>query len=691
MFWNKPAPQTDIEKLSIENEKLQKIAGLYKSITQVQELEKTLAEIFSGINSSLGYQASLLIAVPEQNKLEAFQVNSVASFLTKAFAKAGGSALSVPLKYSTPSEMGLAVKAYHTGEVQISNSMYEIVKPLISKSVGDGIQKLMGIKYGIVVPINSKEKTIAVLTAGSHTPISTQDKEHLLAYADLAGITLGNSQLFSQIQVQLKQLQSRNADMEALTSLIVTLSKTLDPKEVAQSAVNLLNKQEFIIGGALSMYDPEQDAMVSTAVSENQLAKKAKEIVGDLNSLVTKVNDPANQQNPAIMAFKTGKVQHTTDLKSYLSPVVPAKLVGPMTKLMQIKSVSIYPLYVRDKVVGTLAYYIKDNVYESLEPSRQKLLDTYSLQIGIALENAQLYTESQKSQKSMQQANTSLEEAVSALKEARRRERDMLDVMGHELRTPISIVRNALLMLDREHKKQDLQDAEIVKYLGMAIESTRREIFLIETLLSATKVDGSRIQMYFEEIGIKDVITDAIEAQSSTLHTKNLKLVYTPPADDVMVYADRTRTQEIMDNLLSNAIKYTMKGEIKMSLWQDQEFGWVSVQDSGMGIAEADMQQLGRKFFRAKQYVDTHTPLGENAQVVRPGGTGLGLYVTFDLIGTMKGKLYINSELGKGSTFTFGLPLSKGQEPKQMDQTFDPQQQKDRSHIIIGQEAPKPA
>src|SRR5262249_33991502 len=157
--------------------------------------------------------------------------------------------------------------------------------------------------------------------------------------------------------------------------------------------------------------------------------------------------------------------------------------------------------------------------------------------------------------------------------------------------------------------------------------------------------------------------------QKTAAEQKGLKLDYTPPAGDIFTYADRTRTQEVVDNFLSNAVKYTDKGTIKVDVWKDGSFGWIRVKDSGIGISEDDLKNLGKKFFRAKQY----TPGGvtKEANIVRPGGTGLGLYVTFDLIRIMGGTLYINSKIGDGSSFTFSLPLHAGQPDKQVDQTFN--------------------
>jgi signal transduction histidine kinase len=290
----------------------------------------------------------------------------------------------------------------------------------------------------------------------------------------------------------------------------------------------------------------------------------------------------------------------------------------------------------------------------------------------------------------LQKTNKDLEATLAQLQEVRRQERDMIDVMGHELRTPISIVRNALVMLERlkDQTQGKISPAELSKYLDMSLESSRREITLIETLLSATKVDNARIQLYFVKSDMVDMVDDAIEGQKTPISQKHLEVKYNRPSESIWVYADRTRAQEIIDNFLSNAIKYTLQGSVTINTWKDSQFGWTSVKDTGIGISEEDMQNLGKKFFRAKQHIPKSN--GSSTEVVRPGGTGLGLYVTFDLIKIMGGSLYINSKVGEGTTFTYSLPLYTGQPEKQVDQTFDNTIESTKAFIYLNKEAPQP-
>ncbi|HII95249.1 MAG TPA: hypothetical protein HA367_05910, partial [Candidatus Methanofastidiosum sp.] len=123
------------------------------------------------------------------------------------------------------------------------------------------------------------------------------------------------------------------------------------------------------------------------------------------------------------------------------------------------------------------------------------------------------------------------------------------------------------------------------------------------------------------------------------------------------VYADKARTVEILNNLIDNAIKYTDKGSITIKSEYNEDFVTVSIKDTGKGIPKEEIPKLGQKFHRVENYLESNKRL----DIVRPGGTGLGLYVTFKLVELMGGKISVKSEINVGSEFVFTLPVFKGE------------------------------
>lgn len=248
------------------------------------------------------------------------------------------------------------------------------------------------------------------------------------------------------------------------------------------------------------------------------------------------------------------------------------------------------------------------------------------------------------------------------LQEQRRKERDMLDILGHELRTPMSIIKNYFYMVQkmlRPRVKEILDEKELEKYTKYAEnidESIEREIKLINTLLNATHSDKQAVRLEREPVDIIDVVEDAMASQEKEAERKGVYLKFNKPAKDEelpRVWADRVKMQEIMDNLVSNAVKYTNEGGVTITLEQGGSAVTVRVEDTGIGIPSEAIDNLGKKFYRVDQYIGDD----ESGNLVRPGGTGLGLYVAFNLIKAHGGMVEVKSEVGQGSTFIFTVPI----------------------------------
>jgi len=240
------------------------------------------------------------------------------------------------------------------------------------------------------------------------------------------------------------------------------------------------------------------------------------------------------------------------------------------------------------------------------------------------------------------------------------KERDMLDILGHELRTPMSIARNAISLLKSNIKKDTLTDEKLNKYVDMAYENIRRETKLLETMLSTAKLDKGDIGLNLEKVDLNDVVNDSLEGLTKKANDKGLQLSFNPK-EQIYIYVDRTRIQEVVDNLIDNAIKYTKKGSVNIEIYKkDDKNAIIKIVDTGIGIPQKDLPNLGQKFFRVNNYLDS-SQKDNTLNVIRPGGTGLGLYVTTNLIKAMNGTFDVHSEVEKGSTFTLIFPLFLGQ------------------------------
>lgn len=284
----------------------------------------------------------------------------------------------------------------------------------------------------------------------------------------------------------------------------------------------------------------------------------------------------------------------------------------------------------------------------------KRIIENFSVSFGRAI----LYREVEEFNKTLKQKvneqTQELQQKVLELEEARRKERDMIDIMGHELRTPATIVKlNASLL----EKYINSNPENFKKYLDRIKNSIENEIRLIDTLLSSAKLEGQKIDINKERISIPEQIETVLHGYEYQVEAKGLKIITDIDENTKDVYADKVRVVEILDNLISNAIKYTDEGSIIVKTECTDDYVKTSVIDSGKGIPSEELPKLGKKFHRIEEYINEDK---ENP-IVKPGGTGLGLYVVFALVQLMGGKIWINSQLGKGSTFTFTLPVYSGQ------------------------------
>ncbi len=273
--------------------------------------------------------------------------------------------------------------------------------------------------------------------------------------------------------------------------------------------------------------------------------------------------------------------------------------------------------------------------------------------IKVLFERAILYQEvetfNDTLQRQVEDKTKELGIKVLELQEARRKEADMIDIMGHELRTPATVVKLNIGLLQ---KYIDSNPADFKKYIERISNAVETEIGLINTLLTSAKLEGDKVEIKHEKVNIQEEIEMSMHG-----HEKDLKagISFTKNVQPNLpyAYADRIRVAEVLNNLLGNAIKYTEKGSITVSATSGDNNVIVSVKDTGKGIPQEYLSKLGEKFYRVDNYLES--------EIVRPGGTGLGLYITFGLVRLMGGTVDVKSKVGEGSTFTFTLPKYNGQ------------------------------
>jgi signal transduction histidine kinase len=299
----------------------------------------------------------------------------------------------------------------------------------------------------------------------------------------------------------------------------------------------------------------------------------------------------------------------------------------------------------------------------------ESIVANASVAVGRALLYAEVENFAQTLQAKVDVQTKSLQKKIDEIKETRKREHDMIDTMGHELRTPMTIIRDYHKLLTKHIFKLKLTAEEkrtLNKYIDVIEKNIDREIDLTNTLLNATKLDDGKIKLMKEPLSVIEIIDNGIIGQEKLAKEKGLRIIFEKPNNlekFPTISADRIRIQEVIDNLLNNAVKYTEKGSVNINVSSNKRSVQIEVQDTGIGIPEEDLDNLGEKFFRSDSKPGKN---GKSKLIVRPGGTGLGLFVTFGIVKEHGGSIDVKSKLGEGSTFTVKLPIATTNNSKEI-------------------------
>jgi len=257
----------------------------------------------------------------------------------------------------------------------------------------------------------------------------------------------------------------------------------------------------------------------------------------------------------------------------------------------------------------------------------------------------------EEKQRELEQATASLQAANARLQELDRMKDDFISTVTHELRTPLTSIRACSEILA---DNPQLELAERQRFLNLIIKESERLTRLINQVLDLAKLESGMADWHNDALDLREIVGEAIGATAPLFAARNISVDTEVPQDEVAVRGDRDRLMQVMQNLLSNAAKFCpgASGQVRVSLQRQGNQARVDVADNGIGIDAEDQRLIFEKFRQAGR-----------AMASQLQGTGLGLPICRQIIGHLGGNLWVESESGRGSIFSFNLPLAGESSP----------------------------
>lgn len=244
---------------------------------------------------------------------------------------------------------------------------------------------------------------------------------------------------------------------------------------------------------------------------------------------------------------------------------------------------------------------------------------------------------------------------ITALRSEERQQAEFISTASHEMRTPVASIEGYLGLALNPQTAQI--DDKARAYLTKAHEAAQHLGRLFQDLLDISKAEDGRLKNEPTVVDVVHFVREMTESFGPKARDKGLQLTYAPDANPEQAsassrltpafyaYVDADHFREVTSNLIENAIKYTKQGSVTVDVQGDEEQVRVTINDTGIGIPAEDIPHLFQKFYRV-----------DNTDTREIGGTGLGLYLSRRLVESMGGHLTLDSEYGKGSTFTIAVP-----------------------------------
>jgi len=441
-----------------------------------------------------------------------------------------------------------------------------------------------------------------------------------------------------KISNAIEKLKDSYSDLALLNEIGKDISSSLSHVTIINKVYNNLNTLMDASIFGIGLYNEQHETI------EFISAKEKGQVLPPLEVSLEE------DQKLAVQCFNTNKEIFINDFEKFY-----VKFGEKPTQLVtqQIPSSLFYvPLVVGNQKIGLITVQsYKKNAYEEYHLNLVRNLSIYT---GIALINADMYLKLNEKKKNLETANNfvkeknlQIEKQNEELKTLNEEKNKLIRIVAHDLRNPLTAGLTSLEVLLGSEKNISSHGRKHFEFLRSSLWRMNE---MIQKILDVRAIEGKKNNMKVEELQATEIISNLIKEYKQHAHSKEIKVLHNKPPEAYKIFADKSYLTQIIDNLLSNAIKFSPKeSEIYISEYlSDEDTLTISIKDQGQGFKKEELNELFKNFrtFSAR-------PTGNEKS------SGIGLSVVKKYIDQMDGKVWCESEFGKGTTFFIEFDLSK--------------------------------
>jgi len=468
-------------------------------------------------------------------------------------------------------------------------------------------QQKLGYRSFLAAPMMREGSAIGVIAVWRRfvRPFSDKHVALVKTFADQAAIAIENVRLFNETKEALEQQTATAEILKVISGTLTDTQPVFDA--IARSALRIFGGMDVSVG----LVDGDEIAIRSGTLPYAE------------RGLVPRL--PINRETAAGCAILDRQALNIGDVEASGTPT----LTRERGRATGWRSVACAPMLRDGRAIGHIG--VHRSTVGPLTDKQMFLLKTFADQAVIAIENVRLFHE--------------IQEKSSQLEVANKHKSEFLANMSHELRTPLNaIIGFSEVLIDRMFGEVNEKQLDYLKDIH---ESGRHLLSLINDILDLSKIEAGRMELELSSFDLPSAISNAMTLIRERAQRHSIALGADIDSRLGAFHADERKFKQILLNLLSNAVKFTPDGgRVDVSAKLDTTQVEIAVRDSGIGISPADQSALFEEFRQ----------VGRDA-TRKAEGTGLGLALTKRFVELHGGAVAVKSEVGKGSTFSFTLPV----------------------------------